>query len=157
LTPGFLISFAIHPIYTVDYGLQNDGVKLSILDQLQDATEGETYERTKELNLIAFLTTHCSYCENACQKLGTNLKNGQKLKIDLVFGDSPTEIDAFINENKGELFNKHIIPFDGKFIDFSGIEFPSIFLVNPEGETVYHWIGDEMNYSALDYLGSLEL
>lgn len=153
--PGFFISFAIYPIYKVDYGLFNDQVTLSNLDQLSEDT-GNTYKFENEYNVVAFLTVHCGFCEAACHKFNLNMEAGQQAKVDLVFSNNQEAVDDFIERNKCENFDYHIIPEDPKFLTYSGYAFPSIFVLNPDGETLYHWTGDEMNFSALDYLLSLE-
>lgn len=155
LIPGFFISFAIAPIYNTDYGLFNDGVKLENVEGIEAATNG-TFVNESRPTLIAFVTTTCPFCKLACRKLGKNLKKGQNIKVDFIFPGNREDADRFLEENNGTEFNGHLMPDDPTFMGYAGYNFPSIFVVNVNGETDYHWIGDQMNYSALDYLLSLE-
>lgn len=155
LIPGFFISFAIAPIYNTDYGLFNDGVKLENLERIEVATGG-TFVNESRPTLIAFVTTTCPFCKLACRKLGQNLQKGQTVKVDFIFPGTKEDADRFLEENNGTEFNGHLIQDDATFMGYAGYSFPSIFIVNAQGETDYHWIGDQMNYSALDYLLSLE-
>ena len=155
ITIGFLIAFAIAPIYQTDYGLNNDGIKLDNIANLKMAT-GATFSNDSETTVIAFFTTTCPFCMSACQKLGMNLNAGQTLKVDLFFPGNREDTNQFLENNNGTQFNSHLIADEDIFIEYAGFVFPSIFVINAQGETIYHWVGDEMNYSALDYLLSLE-
>ncbi|NOQ73672.1 MAG: redoxin domain-containing protein [Crocinitomix sp.] len=152
---GFLISFTIAPIYNTDYGIFNDGVKLENIESINTATDG-SFSNEKQFTVIAFFTTNCPFCKSACRKLSQSNKAGQNLKVDLIFPGTREDTDRFLQENEGTQFNSHTISDEATFMEYSGSNFPSIFLINPNGETQYHWIGDQMNYSALDYLLSLE-
>lgn len=152
---GFLIGFAISPIYETDYGLANDGVKLKNIENLSTACGG-TFSFEPTTSLIAFFTTNCPFCKSACQKLGHNSTVGQTLKVDLFFPGNRSDTDRFLENNSGTQFNSHLISDDSLFMEYAGYNFPSIFVINGKGETIYHWKGDEMNYSALDYLLELE-
>ncbi len=155
IIPGFLISFAISPIYNTDYGIFNDDLKLENIADLSTATSG-TFSNAPQNTVIAFFTTSCPFCKSACRKLNQNFEAGQNLKVDFIFPGTREDADRFLEENNGTQFNSHLIADEATFMGYSGYNFPSIFVITPNGETKYHWIGDQMNYSALDYLLSLE-
>lgn len=152
---GFFLCFAIVPIYTVDYGIFDDQIKLDKLDELNTATGG-TFMNEKRPTLVAFVTTSCPFCKIACQKLGANVERGQSIKVDFIFPGTREDADLFLEENNGTSFNSHLIDDEQIFINYSGSSFPSIFVLDAERNTSYHWVGDQMNFSALDYLLSLE-
>ncbi len=155
LVPGFFLSFAISPIYALDYGMLNDNRTIESFDALEVATNN-SFTYTQEEQIISFFEVGCHFCEIACQKLATNAKRGQKIPVNVFFMGEQEDIDHFITKNGGENFNVHVISTDSVFIDYAGFSCPSIFSINSSGETAYHWVGDEMNYNALDYLYSLE-
>ncbi len=152
---GFFLCFAIVPIYSVDYGIFDDQIKLDKLDELNTATGG-TFVNENTPTLLAFVTTSCPFCKIACQKLGANVERGQSIKVDFIFPGTREDADIFLEENNGTSFNSHLIGDEQTFINYSGSSFPSIFILDTEGNTSYHWVGDQMNFSALDYLLSLE-
>jgi hypothetical protein len=81
---------------------------------------------------------------------------GMKIKVDLFFSGNKKDTEYFLETNNGTSFSHHYIHADSDFTGFAGYIFPSIYLLDPAGKTIYHWTGDEMNYSALDYLIELE-
>ena len=152
LLPGFGLSF-IYPIYNIDYGMLSDDFKMtgkSYLDEKmtkQPLPEGYA--------LYAFFTTTCPHCKEASERLGTNIRGGQEVAVNILFPSTPEDAQKFLAEHNGEAFNYGLIDSDSAFITISGGSFPSIFLVDNAGNTTHHWTGDELNYTTFDYLKSL--
>lgn len=155
LVPGFFLSFAISPIYDIDYGMFDDGLKLPSRQEVVTATENH-YQASEGHEIMAFLDVGCGHCRLACQKLSINKEAGQTIPINLFFAGEKADIDHFIDENNGNNLDYHILQTEDSFVHLAGFEFPSIYLIKPNGETAYHWVGEKMNYSALDYLLDLE-
>lgn len=151
---GFGISF-ISPIYTVDYGMFNDGVQLQNLSTLEQEMNGKLLT-AEGSSLIAFFTSSCPHCMAASYRLGLNIQAGQKVPVHAIFPGTEEDTQEFIENNNGSAFNVHRIQNDSLFVAISGGTFPSLFLLDQNGKTTHHWVGDELNYSALDYLKSLE-
>ena len=156
LVPGFGISF-IAPIYNTDYGMMTDGLEMADRKALSEALQAEVAP-DKGYALYAFFTTNCPFCMAASQKLGANIDGGQTVPVYAIFPGTEEATNKFIAENDGAKFNTLRLQTenDSLFLAYAGNSFPSIFLVNSKGETEYHWTGEEMNYSALDYLQSLD-
>ncbi|NOQ73674.1 MAG: hypothetical protein GQ574_16830 [Crocinitomix sp.] len=152
---GFFVSFAISPIYDIDYGILNDQLKLETFADLSVDTD-ETYRHSEGYEVIAFLDVGCAHCKMALKKLNANVAAGQIIPIHLFFHNDSSDVLNFLDKSNSADLTHHHLKSEGLFIEHAGFEFPSIFLINPQGETIYHWVGDEMNYSALDYLLSLE-
>jgi len=150
LLPGFGISF-ISPIYSVDYGMFNDELKLENYQDL-NAHLNSNILPEHGYSLCAFFTTSCPHCMNASEKLGINIDAGQSIPVNVFFPGSIDDAKMFLTKNNGEKFNMHLIDNDSLFVNLSGGAFPSIFVIDSKGKTKYHWTGDEMNYSALDWL-----
>src|SRR5690606_30754285 len=106
--------------------------------------------------LLAFLDVGCSHCQEAARRLGTNYRADQKVPIHLFFNGDVADINHFRTQNNVTELTHHQLPSLSSFFYFAGYEFPSIFLINPEGEVEYHWTGQSLNYNAMDYLISLE-
>lgn len=153
IIPGFGISF-ISPIYNTDYGMYSDDFVLTNPEDLNQVTGKEVY-KTGEHTLVAFFTTTCPHCMAASIKLGANIQGGQQVKVQAFFPGTKEDTESFLNRFNGKDFNYYLVD-DSAFMVWSGGSFPSIFLINPDGSTAYHWTGDEMNYSALDYLRKVE-
>ena len=154
IAPGFGISF-ISPIYETDYGLRNDDFPLNNQAVLSDST-GVDIVPKNGYAVCAFFTTTCPHCMAASQKLGINIEGGQKTPVYTFFPGTLEDTENFLKVNNGSKFQYFLIDNADLFLNTSGGVFPSIFVINSKGETEYHWNGDEMNYSALDYLKSLE-
>lgn len=155
LLPGFLLSFALSPIYQYDYG--NFGALQPFGDPavLNEGTENKSFLLDQEYNLIAFFTTDCPHCKLACQRISATTNGDEKLSVNLFFPGNEVDTKRFLTENNGLKFDYHLTA-DNVFMNFAGFAFPSIFLVDKTGKTILHWTGDELNYNALDYLSSLE-
>ncbi len=151
---GFGISF-ISPIYAVDYGQFNDGMKLENLDALQQELNSTLLNENGH-TLIAFFTSTCPHCMAASRRLGQNIEAGQKVPVTAIFPGTEEDTQTFIENNNGSAFTVHRIQNDSLFIALSGGTFPSVFLLDQSGKTTHHWVGDELNYTAFDYLKSLE-
>lgn len=156
IVPGFFLSFIHVPIYSLDYGMNKDNFVLNYQEELNQLTEGKFTSTSNSKRIVAFFTSNCPFCKMACRKLALNKKAGQKIPVQLIFPGSKEDTDYFLQENNGTEFEHFRISSDQTFIAASGGVFPSIFLLDKNGETIYHWMGDEMNYSALDYLVELE-
>lgn len=154
LLPGFGISF-ISPIYITDYGMLTDDMKLENIEVLEIEIGGKLILEDS-YNLVAFFTTSCPHCKAASEKLGANIKGGQKIQVTAIFPGEEGDTHAFLEEHKGLDFTSYLIDHDDLFLDLSGGTFPSMFLLDKDGKTVYHWTGDQLNYTGLDYLKSLE-
>lgn len=155
IVPGFFISFIIFPIYDIDYGLLDDNRQLKFFAELSDDTN-KSYVHAENYELIAFLDVGCGHCEKALKKINSNFAAGQTIPVHLFFHNDTSDVNHFLEVNQSSHLNHHFMLSEGLFVKHAGIEFPSIYLINPKGETVYHWIGEKMNYTALDYLLSLE-
>jgi peroxiredoxin len=151
---GFGISF-ISPIYTVDYGQFNDGMQLENLDILQQELNATLLIEDGH-SLVAFFTSSCPHCMVASRRLGQNIEAGQKITVNAIFPGTEEDTQTFIENNNASAFNVYRIQNDSLFIALSGGTFPSLFLLDQSGKTTHHWVGDELNYTALDYLKSLE-
>jgi hypothetical protein len=154
IVPGFFISFAFTPIYDIDYGILDDKLKLETFADLP-ADSNNSYSHSGGHEIIAFLDVGCAHCKMALEKFNANITAGQVIPIHLFFHNDSTDVNSFLEQNNSKNLTHHYLQSEGQFIVHAGFEFPSIYLINPEGETIYHWVGDDMNYSALDYLLSL--
>ena len=148
---GFLISFGAQPIYNTDYG--NYGITEMIIDipELKIQTNNQ-FDLNSKPAIIAFFTSTCSHCKDASKKLGFIHTIGNSPQIISIFPGSKEDTENFISENNGNSFIYHLINNDKFFIETAGGSFPSVFLVDKEGNTIQHWFGDELNYSALDLI-----
>lgn len=153
LLPGIGISF-ITPIYTSDFGDLSDDLILSDTEMLQ-LTLQDSADFPSEKFVLAFLSVGCDFCAEATQKLGTNLIAGQDLQVVSIFCDPPEYVDQFLEMNGGTSFDARITTNCDYFIRSAGGSFPSIFLLDENKNTMDHWVGGHLNYSALDYLRSL--
>lgn len=151
---GFGISF-ISPIYNVDYGNLHDDFSLADPTALEDSLSADIIPE-KGHSVIAFFTTSCPHCMAASTKLGINLNAGQTTPVTAIFPGTESDATQFLQKNRGEKFNLQLMDNDDYFVKLSGGAFPSIFLIDSQGNTTCHWTGDELNYTSLDYLKSLE-
>jgi hypothetical protein len=154
ILPGFGISF-IAPIYSFDYGNFNSDFVLTNTAALEDSLKADLIPQS-DYAIIAFFTTSCPHCMAASNKLGINIEGGQNVPVTTIFPGTEGDSKAFLEKNRGQKFNAFQMDNDHYFVQLSGGAFPSIFLINHEGTTLKHWIGDELNYTALDYLKSLQ-
>lgn len=152
--PGFFISFAVYPIYDIDYGMLNDNLEIPPVSELNRLTQGE-YEHEGAHQVIAFLDVGCNHCEVACRKLAAAQLKNPELDIHIFFSEEKKYVDHFLERNNGLELTHHYLASQHQFINFAGFEFPSIFVVGPDETTLYHWVGSHMNYTALDYLNNL--
>ncbi|MBK6952907.1 MAG: hypothetical protein IPH24_12915 [Crocinitomicaceae bacterium] len=151
---GFGISF-ITPIYTTDYGMLTDDFTLENINALEHEIGGSVINESG-YSFVTFFTTTCPHCKAASEKIGINLENGQKVPVIAIFPGEEGDTKTFLEKHNGENFTTYRLNNDPLFIDISGGTFPSMFLLDKEGKTVYHWTGDQLNYTGLDYLKSLE-
>lgn len=154
LPVGFGISF-IQPIYNVDYGILGDEMQLENISALTAET-GVTLANDSEHTLVAFFTSSCPHCMAASEKLGLNITAGQKVPVYSFFPSTKEDAENFLKHHNGEKFTYGLVTNDSLFLALSGATFPSIFLIDKNGKTLNHWVGDELNYSGLDLLLSLK-
>lgn len=154
LPTGFGISF-ISPIYQSDYGDFTDDVQLVKADELK-AEIGNFLSSDNSSSLLCFFTTTCPHCKVASEKIGINQEAGQKIKVVTVFPGEVSDTEKFITEHRGQQFDVRYVSNDQLFVETSGGVFPSVFLLDANGNTLKHWTGDNLNYSGLDYLLNLE-
>ncbi len=147
---GFFVSF-ITPIYQSDYG-DFSTTKMSVdHESLSNLTEGR-YHIKNQPYILTFFTSDCSHCKNAAKLLGFSQSIGNTPQIIAVFPGTQENADKFINENNGGGFEYYTVDDDDYFIQNSGAIFPSIYLIDKDGNTLAHWFGDEFNFTALDYV-----
>ena len=149
--PGFFISFAIAPIYDIDYGMLNDGMELPNPQELESSSSN-AYKRSDQKEIIAFLDVGCHFCQVACQKLAINKRLNPSIEISLFFTGEEKDIIHFLKKNNAENLDYYILDKMETFIKFAGFSFPSIYYITEKGDTKFHWVGDKMNYSAMDFL-----
>jgi len=157
IVPGFFLSFAIEPIYDIDYFMLGDELVIENekFVELEAATDS-SYQRRNRYEVLAFLDVGCDHCQKACEKFGINKSAGQKVPIELFFANDSANVTHFLETYNGKDLSHHYLDSEKSFVKFAGYEFPSIFLIDPNEKTEYHWIGERMNYTALDYLLRLE-
>lgn len=152
---GFGYTFAIAPIYDVDYFMHSDDLDFEHLNELSEETN-QSFQRIEGYQVLAFLDVGCSHCMVAAQRLGVNFRSGQKIPIHLFFNGDEANTTHFRQTQHVEELTYHMLTSEREFIYFAGYEFPSVFLIDPNGEVVYHWVSEKLNFNALDYLLSLE-
>lgn len=153
LIPGFGISF-IAPIYETDYGyVQNQELPELNLEELSSATNN-AFEFSSEQQIICFFTSTCPHCKALSHKLGLNNAAGQDIDITVFFPSTKEDRERFILENNGATFNSHSIDKE-VFLSNAGSTFPATFLIDKNGKTINFWIGDQVNFSTLDYFLNL--
>jgi thioredoxin-related protein len=150
LLPGIFIPFIWAPIYNIDFGYFNDGKVMPPAKDLTNFTSNQ-YQPTDNYELFVFLTPGCPHCAYSTRKLGATFNEFNNLKINLFFDTNHSSYQQFLKKNNGERFDSYLMESES-FYTYSGAVFPSIYLTNKEGQTLYHWTGDEMNNTALDYL-----
>ena len=151
IAPGFLVSFAIEPIYDIDYFMLGDDLQLTEFDRLEEASSN-SYIRQDTTEVLAFFDVGCDHCQAACKKLGTNIAAGQTIPVHAFFVNDSANVNHFLENYNGMAFDTHYLTSENSFVSFAGYEFPSVFLIDSEGKTAYHCVGERINYSALDYL-----
>lgn len=153
LPVGFGISF-ITPIYNSDYGDLSDNESLNF--ETLDAIAPNVVIKSEEHKIIGFFSTDCGHCKVTAFFLGVNKEAGQKIPVYAFFNDNTENVSEFIQENNGHHFITHVIPDMNSFLQLSGAIFPSVFLLNESNNTLKHWSGDVLNFSALDELLAIE-
>lgn len=153
LVLGFGISFVGEPIYNTDYGTYGNTEKKIDINTLQVITE-DSFNLNGKSTVISFFTSDCPHCKALSNKLGFLNKNGLSPQIIAIFPGNKEDTDRFLKENNGDSFIHHRISDHDFIMESTGGSFPSVFLVDKNGETVSQWSGDELNYSALDLFKS---
>ncbi|MFK8036937.1 MAG: TlpA family protein disulfide reductase [Crocinitomicaceae bacterium] len=151
---GFGLSF-ISPIYESDYGDYATADMVLDHDGLTILTNGN-YKVKDQPYIVAFFTTSCPHCKAASQNIGLMSQQNRMIPVIAIFPGNKADTEKFLTENNGQYFENYMIDSDEYFIKNSGGAFPSVFLINKDGETMKHWFGDLLNYTALDYLESLK-
>ena len=155
---GFVLGFALSflsPIYESDYGDFSTTEQLLDHEGLIELTGGK-YSIKNQPYIVAFFTTSCSHCKAASKNIGYLSQLGKMPPVIAIFPGNEKDTRQFLAENNGQLFEHYLIKDEKYFIDNSGAAFPSIFLINEKGETMKHWFGELLNYTALDYLESVK-
>jgi len=152
MLPGYGVSL-INPIHNTDYGLVNSEIALQNIEELEEAT-GAIFPE-KQHFILAFMTSSCHHCQEACRRLGTNKQAGQEIPVHMIFPGSMEDAQEFLKENNGEGIFYHLLDDDDLFRRSCEKIYPSIYLMNGKNETDYHWSGAEMNFSALDYISEI--
>lgn len=154
LIPGFGISF-IHPIYEGDYGyVQNSELPPLNIEALEANTEN-AFKFNNEVQVMCFFTSSCPHCMVLSNKLGINHIAGQKIKVSAFFPSTPEARERFIAQTGGKGIEHYSID-DELFKECTGGSYPKTYLIDAEGNTINFWSGDQVNFSALDHLLSLE-
>lgn len=153
LIAGFGVSF-ISPIYESDFGDHSTTDITIDHDGLTALTDGK-YQIKNQPYVVAFFTTSCPHCKAASKNIGFLSQRDRMVPVIAIFPGNKEDTKTFLLENNGQFFEHYILDNDEYFIKNSGSAFPSIFLINEKGETIKHWFGDLLNYTALDYLESL--
>lgn len=150
---GFGISF-ITPIYNSDYGDFSDTETLNF--EVLDSLAPNVISDTQQHKVISFFSTDCGHCKTTAFFLGINQEAGQNIPVYAFFNDYLENVESFLEENSGVNFKSHIIGDMNAFLHLSGAIFPSVFLLDENNQTVKHWSGDVVNYTALDHLINVE-
>lgn len=150
---GFGISF-ITPIYNSDYGDFSDSETLNF--EVLDSVAADVIKESPEQKVVAFFSTDCGHCKTTAFFLGINQEAGQSIPIYAFFNDYLDNVEVFLNENNGANFRTHIIGDMNQFLHLSGAIFPSVFLLDEYNNTIKHWSGDVVNYTALDEILAIE-
>jgi len=149
---GFGVSF-ISPIYEFDYGDYSTKERSVDHISLTELTDGNYQIKTSPY-LLVFFSTDCPHCKTASKLIGFNRSIGNAPEVIALFPGTQENADQFIAENNGQDFTYYIVDDRQYFLDNSGAAFPSIFLIDANGNTLAHWFGDHFNYTALDYIES---
>ncbi len=150
---GFTIVFITQPIYSIDYGNFGTTDRSIDFDVLKKEADKEIDLKSKEA-LVVFFSTNCGTCVEISNKLGKLQVIGNTPQIIALFGGEEVDAINFMNQNKGTGFNYYMIDNDLFFEETAEYSFPSIFLVDSKGNTIQHWDGSLMNYSAFDLINS---
>jgi hypothetical protein len=150
MLPGFGLSF-LSPIYNTDYGDFSDQAQLDSTQKLKEYTKGG-YDPGEVRHLVAFFSTSCGHCQNVSAKIGINQSGGQKISVWAFFMEPPEEIINFLGTCYGQEFDAFQISNPEFFFSVAGIELPAVYLIDKDGNTIKHWVGDVMSYTSLDYL-----
>jgi thiol-disulfide isomerase/thioredoxin len=151
---GFGLSF-LSPIYESDY-VDASTTDLSIDHAGLTALTNGRYQIKAQPYIVAFFTSSCPHCKLASKNLGYMSQLGKLPPVVAIFPGNEADTKRFLEENNGQLFEYYRLSDEGYFLKNSGAAFPSVFLINEKGETVKHWFGDLLNYTALDYLEGIK-
>lgn len=148
---GFTIVFIAQPIYSIDYGnFGTQDLKVDI-DKLKEETNNQ-FDLNSKPALVVYFSTNCGSCIETANKIGELQLMIDFPQVIALFPGTLEDATAFMNENKGANFKYHMIDNDIYFQEAADYGFPSIFLVDKNGETVQHWEGSLMNFTALDMI-----
>jgi thiol-disulfide isomerase/thioredoxin len=150
---GFLVSF-ITPIYNTDYSdLSSTNTSLNLEEfNLHTNTSIQTDGKPK---VVAFFTTSCPHCKVASQKIGSMAIANKSPVVYAIFPGSKKDTEVFIKQNNGKFFKSILLTDQNYFIKASEGAFPSVFLIDGNGKTIKHWVG-ELSYPALDFISKFK-
>jgi thiol-disulfide isomerase/thioredoxin len=146
---GFIVSF-ITPIYNTDYSDLSSTNTLLNVEEFNLHTNNSITSDGKP-KVVAFFTTSCPHCKIASQKIGSMTMANKSPMVYAVFPGTKKDTEVFIKQNKGQYFKSILLKDQNYFIKASEGAFPSVFLIDGNGKTIKHWVG-ELSYPALDYI-----
>lgn len=150
---GFTVSFFAQPIYNVDYGHYGNSKLTLNLGELRQEV-GQELSLNNENALIIFFSTDCSTCIEMSNKIGHLQEMGNTPQIIALFSGEETDAIKFLNTNKGTKFKYYMVNDFDYFLESADYSFPSLFLVDKNGEAIQHWEGTLVNYSAFDLINT---
>jgi hypothetical protein len=90
----------------------------------------------------------------ASKKLGYVYSINEAPLINAFFPGNLEDTEVFLKNNNGLNFKTTLVKDQDYFIKASSGSFPSIFLVDESSKVIKHWIGDQMNFTALDEIAT---
>lgn len=151
---GFGVSF-ISPIYETDYGdLSKSDMNVDVKN-LSNLTKNE-FQFPYQASIITFFTSDCPHCKAASKKLGFVQSIGNTPPIFSFFPGNKEDTERFLNENNGKNFLYYLVENTEEFVNITQGTFPTIFLLDADGNTIKCWVGDQVNYTALDFISKIK-
>lgn len=150
---GFTIAFIAQPIYTTDYGNLGSTDLTIDIEILKEETNNE-FDLNSKNALVVFFSTNCGTCIEMSSKIGVLQSTNNLPQVIALFPGSEEDAHTFMEENNGTNFNYFMIDNDDYFQKAADYAFPAIFLVDDKGNTIQHWEGSLMNYTAFDLISN---
>lgn len=149
---GFGICFALRPIWANDYGDFSSTTHPEILKD----TSGQPLQYVNDYTIVSFFTTNCPHCQSTSKALGLGYSTGNIPNIQAFFPGNIEDTENFLKQNDGSKFTYELIEDHEYFLDVTGGSTPQTFLIDSAGKIIKFWTGENINYTALDYLSSLK-